>query len=106
MTTSHEHEPANAHRTPPVSVVESPTAPAVSRPRWSGRKTAVAAALAIGVASAGTAAAATAAPAGSLQTQSSEHGRLHGGRDGHRPPDGMPPAPRGLSGSTPPHEGL
>lgn len=45
------------------------TAPAVNAPTWSGRKTAVAAALAIGLTSAGAVAAAAALPAGSGVSQ-------------------------------------
>ncbi len=44
--------------------VDQGCAPALNPPRWSGKKTAIAAALAVGMASAGTMAAAAAVPAG------------------------------------------
>lgn len=60
-------------------------APAVSPPRWSGRKTAVVAALAITLTSAGTVGAAAALPQG---TGASAHGGGMGG-----PPPGMTGGP-------------
>ena len=54
--------PGVAAVTPPPS-----TAPALNPPTWTGRKTAIAAALAIGISSMGAAAAAAALPVGSAQ---------------------------------------
>ncbi len=56
------------------------TAPAVAPPVWSGKKTAIAAALAIGFASVGAIGAAAALPAGSAQTDPSGRGFPGGGQ--------------------------
>ena len=60
MTTSHEPEtqPYAATAAPDATAPLPKTAPAINPPRWRGRKTAVAAALAIGLSSAGAVAAA------------------------------------------------
>lgn len=79
------------------------TAPALTPPRWSGRKTAVAAALAVSFASAGTLAAAAAMPAG---TGASSGAGMHGphasggGRDGGPQADGTGGGPQ--AGGRPP----
>jgi hypothetical protein len=61
--------PAPAATAPPVAAEPAPssaaTAPALNPPTWSGRKTAIAAALAIGISSMGGVAAAAMLPAGS-----------------------------------------
>lgn len=83
--------------TGPDAVTPSTTAPAVTAPRWSGRKTAVAAALALGFGSAGALVAAATFPQGSLGF---EQGRDGGGRGGFPPggfvgrngPDGFDPS--------------
>ncbi len=51
------------------------TAPALTPPPWSGRKTAIAAALAIGISSAGAIGAAAALPAGSTQNDTGQFQR-------------------------------
>jgi hypothetical protein len=56
------------------------SAPALAPPVWSGRKTAIAAALAIGFASVGAIGAAAALPAGSAQTDQGGRGFPGGGR--------------------------
>ncbi len=86
----------DAHATPPSSSdplatggdlagapVPSATAPAVRPPRWSGKKTAVVAALAIGVATGGTMAAAAALPAGSAQLETGSRTMGPGGPGRH-----------------------
>lgn len=86
---------------PPASL----TAPAVKPPRWSGKKTAVAAALAITFASAGTLGAAAAMPSGTgSQAGGASHGRMGqfgpDGSAGGRFGQGMPGGPMGQSGTT------
>lgn len=81
------------------------TAPAVRPPRWSGKKTAVAAALAITFASAGTLGAAAAMPSGTgSQAGGASHGRMGqfgpDGSAGGRLGQGMPGGPMGQSGTT------
>lgn len=74
----------------PDPIAESTTAPAARPPRWSGRKTAVAAVLAIGVATAGTAAASTAFPpgagAGGLEGPGGRGGQARQAPDGQGQP--------------------
>ena len=100
-----KHEPANGVGQPAGyaehdGIVESATAPAAKPPRWSGRKTAIAAALAIGFASAGTAAAATLLPAG---TGAGSDGGPGGTRGGHSRQWGGQPGqfPQGQQGQFP-----
>ena len=70
--------PAAAPATPASHARRAPdTAPALNPPVWSGRKTAIAAALAIGISSVGAVAAAAALPIGSTQERS---GQLQPGR--------------------------
>lgn len=81
------------------AVVPAPdTAPALNPPAWSGRKTAIAAALAIGFSSVGAVAAAAAVPAGSTsgggQVQQGGFGPgggQRGGFPGQRPQQGTQP---------------
>ena len=77
------------------------TAPAVTPPTWSGRKTAVAAALAIGFAAVGTVGAAAAMPDQTAQngqagTGGFPGGRFHGGQNGF--PGGQNGSPGQLPG--------
>lgn len=75
--------------------VESPDSPRVLRqPRWSGKKTAVVAALAVGLSSAGAIAAAAASP--STDSVGTGFGQHTGGRNGA--PGGQN-GPSGLGGS-------
>lgn len=89
-----------------VLLAESSTAPAARPPRWSGRKTAVAAALALGVATAGTAAAAAAFPAGS-GADANDPGAGRGGQSRQLPaqqgqlPQGPQQAPVPRQGQAP-----
>lgn len=76
------HVPSGAQ--PQVAV---PTSPAMKPPRWSGKKTAIVAALALTVASVGTAGAAAAVPPGTGADTGMSQGRM-GGRMGHMPPPG------------------
>lgn len=72
---------------PPTEAAAAPaTAPALNPPTWTGRKTAVAAALAIGISSVGAAAAAAAVPPGT----SLGGGQVHQG--GFGPGGGRGPA--------------
>ena len=88
------------------------TAPALNPPVWSGRKTAIAAALAIGISTAGAAAAATAVPVGSAQTDQGQFQRGGfqpggpggpgipggaGGFGGQAPSQGVPANPNGTA---------
>jgi hypothetical protein len=68
------------------------TAPALNPPTWTGRKTAIAAALAIGISSMGAVAAAAALPAGTVQ-------------DGGQVPGGFGPGGRQLPGGGPGQQG-
>jgi hypothetical protein len=72
---------------PQPPVVHVTTAPAVSPPRWSGKKTAVAAALAIGLSGGIAAGAAYAVPASNMTT-----------RDAHGGPGGRGFAPGSFRG--------
>jgi hypothetical protein len=79
------------------------TAPALNPPTWSGRKTAIAAALAIGFSSMGAVAAAAALPAGTTQGggQLPQGGFGPGGRQGGFTPPGIPGSQQGQQqGST------
>jgi hypothetical protein len=73
------------------------TAPALNPPTWSGRKTAIAAALAIGISSMGAVAAAAALPAGTTQGGLSQQGGFgpggpqRGGFPGGGNQQGIPP---------------
>ena len=62
-----EMQAAPATPTAPAGQVVPTTAPALNPPTWSGRKTAIAAALAIGISSVGAVAAAAALPPGTTQ---------------------------------------
>ena len=75
---------------PGPAVAMPHTAPALNPPTWSGRKTAVAAALAIGISSMGAVAAAAALPAGTTQGggQLQQGGFGPGGRQGGFSPQG------------------
>ena len=69
MTEQHPTDPTREVPTtspemPAISAQPSPTAPAANPPRWRGRKTAIAAALAIGLSSGGAVAAAAAVDQG------------------------------------------
>lgn len=96
--------------TPPVTATT--TAPAVRPPRWSGKKTAVVAALAIGLGAGGSAVAVAAVPAGSAQMQTGQDaggGRLGGpgaepGQRGRGGPGAVPPGFTGRSPGTPAEE--
>ena len=84
--------------TPPSAQRPAPsTAPAVTPPTWSGRKTAVAAALAIGFASVGAVGAAAAVPDQSAQTGQTGTGGFPGGRF-HGGQNGFPGGQNGFSG--------
>lgn len=74
--------------------VAVPVSPAVAPPRWSGKKTAIVAALAIGVASVGTAGVASAVPQGTGSDAGMSQGRMGGPGGGpggrrHMPPPGQ-----------------
>ena len=98
--------------TPPSAQRPAPsTAPAVTPPTWSGRKTAVAAALAIGFASVGAVGAAAAVPDQTAQTGQTgtggfPGGRFHGGQNGFPggqngfPGGQLPGGQNGLNGQT------
>jgi hypothetical protein len=95
--------------TPPSAQRPAPsTAPAVTPPTWSGRKTAVAAALAIGFASVGAVGAAAAMPDQTAQTGTGGFpgGRFRGGQNGFPggqngfPGGQLPGGQNGLNGQT------
>ncbi|WP_270888876.1 hypothetical protein [Pedococcus sp. 5OH_020] len=76
---------------PPVALpVAATSAPALNPPTWSGRKTAIAAALAIGISSVGAAGAAVAVPTGSFQGDQAQFQR-----GGFSPGRGGPGGARG-----------
>ena len=94
----------------PAHPVGPSTAPALTPPTWSGRKTAVVAALAIGFASVGTVGAAAALPDQTAQngqagTGGFPGGRFRGGQNGFPGgqngfPGGQLPGQNGLNGQT------
>lgn len=74
--------------------VAVPASPAMAPPRWSGKKTAIVAALAIGVATVGTAGVASAVPQGTGSDAGMSQGRMGGPGGGpggrrHMPPPGQ-----------------
>lgn len=75
--------------------VAVPASPAMAPPRWSGKKTAIVAALAIGVATVGTAGVASAVPQGTGSDAGMSQGRMGG-------PGGGPGGPGGRRGQLPP----
>ena len=81
---------------PPAHLAVSSTAPAVTPPTWSGRKTAVVAALAIGFASVGAVGAAAAMPDQAAGTGRTGPGGFQGGFPGGTFPGG----PNGVPGGT------
>jgi hypothetical protein len=83
---------------PTVGAPGPATAPALNPPVWSGRKTAVAAALAIGISSVGAIGAAAALPVGSTQGGA---GQFQPGGFGGRGQGGFGQLPQGGPGSAP-----
>ena len=104
--TNRQDDPTDVPRPDAATVAVPPAAvqaPALRPPRWSGKKTAVVAALAITFASAGTVGAAAAMPAGTgAERGGMGHGHLGtppGGMPGTGTPGGMGPGTGRSSGS-------